>query len=51
MKAVIIEIIPIKGNKKELTAPISTPVFIITIENSPRGDAKAKAERKDLPRF
>ena len=51
MNAVIIEIIPTKGNKNELTAPISTPAFIITIENSPRGAARVNAERSALERF
>ena len=47
MKAVIIEIIPIIGNKNALTAPISTPTFIITIENSPLGE-RASEERSVL---
>ncbi|KFM15744.1 hypothetical protein AAA799P11_01478 [Marine Group I thaumarchaeote SCGC AAA799-P11] len=49
--AVIIEIIPIRGNKKVLTAPISTPALTITIENSPLGAPRVNAERRDLPRF
>ena len=47
----IIEIIPTNGNKNALTAPISTPTFTITIENSPRGAANVNAERSAFPRF
>ena len=45
---VIIEITPTSGKRKALTAPTSTPVFTITIENSPLGAASAKAERSDF---
>ena len=49
MKAVIIVISPISGKRNALTTPISTPTFIIIIENSPRGADNVKAERNDLP--
>ena len=51
MNAVIIDIIPTRGNKNADTAPISTPTFTITIENSPRGAANVNAERSAFPRF
>ena len=51
INAVIIEIIPTNGNKNALTAPISTPTFTITIENSPRGAANVNAERSAFPRY
>ena len=51
MNAVIIEIKPIRGNTKLLTAPMSTPVLTITIENSPLGAASVKADRSDFLLF
>ena len=45
---VITEITPTRGKRKGLTAPRSTPVFIITIENSPLGAASSEAERSDF---
>ena len=41
INAVIIEMIPTSGNRNALTAPASTPTFMITIENSPLGAANA----------
>ena len=48
IKDVMIEIIPINGKRKALTAPISTPAFTITMENSHLGAARAKAARRDF---
>jgi hypothetical protein len=49
MNAVTMVIKPINGKRNALTTPISTPTFIITIENSPRGAASANATRNDFP--
>lgn len=40
--AVIIDTIPMRGNKNVLTAPISMPTLTIKIENSPRGESASE---------